>query len=161
MFGFGKKRVILLAPLSGRVVSLEEVPDPVFAERMAGDGVAVEPDPAGDGMVVAPCAGELVALFATGHAFGIRTPEGVEVLVHIGVETVALREEGFVRLAAEGDRGAAGDPIVRCDFDAIRTRAPSALSLVLVTNMALVASFSAASGTVTAGKDVLLTLDLA
>ena len=78
MFGLNKKSLGLLSPLSGTVVPLDMVPDPVFAERMMGDGVALTPDEGGE--VLAPCDGELAALFPTGHAFGIRGPLGIEIL---------------------------------------------------------------------------------
>lgn len=158
MFGLGKKRVKLLAPVSGTVVPLDQVPDPVFAGRMVGDGVALAPDEGGD--VLAPCDGELVALFSTGHAFGIRGEHGLEVLVHVGIETVALEGEGFTLLAAAGDRVRAGDPVVRFDMEVIASKAPSTLTLVVITTGDLVKSFKPAEGRVRAGRDVLMEVEL-
>ena len=87
---FGKKEVIkeetIMAPLTGTVVQLEEVPDPVFSQKMLGDGIAIMPT---DGIVVAPFDGEIVQLFPTKHAIGLRGKSGLEVLIHIGLETVA------------------------------------------------------------------------
>ena len=157
MFWFGKKNLKLLAPLSGRVVPLEEVPDKVFAGKMLGDGVAIAPDD--DGLVVAPCDGELVALFPTGHAFGIRGHKGIEVLVHIGIDTVALEGEGFTLIAKAGSKVKAGDPIVRFDKAIVAAKAPSILTPVIITTGDRVKSFKAASGTVRAGKDVLLDIE--
>ncbi len=157
MYGFGNKRLELLAPLSGRVVSLEEVPDQVFSEKMLGDGVAIDPDE--DGLVVALCDGDLVALFPTGHAFGIRGHKGIEVLVHIGIETVALEGEGFTPIASAGRRVKAGDPIVRFDKAIVAAKAPSILTPVIITTGDRVKSFKVASGTVRAGKDVLLEIE--
>ncbi|QTX33851.1 PTS glucose transporter subunit IIA [Aminithiophilus ramosus] len=142
-----------MAPLSGQIVSLDDVPDPVFSARLVGDGVAIDPD--GDGLVVAPCDGELVVLFPTGHAFGIKSPEGVEILVHIGIETVSLRGEGFTCLASRGDFLKAGDPVVRFEREAL-ARAVSRLSPVVVTAGAR--SFEAVDGSVRAGRDLLLTV---
>ncbi|MDI9389267.1 MAG: PTS glucose transporter subunit IIA [Synergistota bacterium] len=158
MFGLGKKRVKLLAPVSGTVVPLDQVPDPVFAGRMVGDGVALAPDEGGD--VLAPCDGELVALFSTGHAFGIRGEHGLEVLVHVGIETVALEGEGFTLLAAAGDRVRAGDPVVRFDMEVIASKAPSTLTPVVITTGDLVKSFKPAEGRVRAGRDVLMEVEL-
>ena len=159
MFWFGKKRIELLAPLSGRVVPLEEVPDQVFSGKMLGDGVAIDPDE--EGLAVAPCDGELVALFPTGHAFGIRGPKGIEVLVHIGIETVALEGEGFTLIAEAGKKVKAGEPVVRFDRAAVAAKAPSILTPIIITTGERVKSFTAATGTVRAGKDVLLDVELA
>ena len=92
----------VLAPVSGRAVPLSEVPDEVFAEGMAGEGGAIVPAQSGE--AVAPASGTLVKLFEGGHAFGIETDEGVELIVHVGLDTIELRGTGFEKLAAEGDR---------------------------------------------------------
>ena len=158
MFGLKRKSLDLLSPLSGTVVPLDMVPDPVFAERMMGDGVALTPDEGGE--VLAPCDGELAALFPTGHAFGIRGPLGIEILVHVGIDTVSLEGEGFTLLAAAGDTVRAGDPIVRFDLALVSSRAPSMLTPVIITTGDLVKSLRAASGRVRSGRDVLLTVEL-
>src|SRR5690242_6745700 len=89
----------IFAPLDGTVVALETVPDEVFAQKMAGDGVAI--DPTGQ-VAVAPVSGTLAKLFPGGHAFGIVTDEGAEIIVHIGLDTVELRGQGFENIATEG-----------------------------------------------------------
>lgn len=157
--------VQLLAPMSGRVVPLEEVPDPVFAERMAGDGVAVEPEPAvlttGGTMVsvVAPCDGLLAVLFPGGHAMAIVGPAGLEVIVHVGLDTVELEGAGFEVLARQGDQVRAGQPLVRFDPAVLRSRGKRALSPVLVANVDAIERLRANPGpTVDAGRDVLLTV---
>lgn len=126
--------ITLHAPVEGRAVELSRVPDPTFAERMAGDGVAIEP--AGD-VFAAPLDGTILSLPSSGHAFVIRHDSGVEALVHIGIETVGLRGEGFHILAAPGMRVAAGTPILRVDWPAVRGRIRSTLSPVLITNPTL------------------------
>src|SRR5436305_14566669 len=98
----------IFAPLDGMVVDLETVPDGVFAQEMAGDGVAI--DPSGQ-VAVAPVSGTLVKLFPGGHAFGISTPEGVDLIVHIGLGTVELKGQGFQNIATEGQQVKAGTPI--------------------------------------------------
>src|SRR3954471_8307729 len=99
----------LIAPLSGQVWPLERIPDPVFAQKMVGDGLSIDPT---DSVLVAPCAGEVIALHAAGHAVTLRTAEGAEILLHIGIDTVALRGEGFHARVERGDQVLAGAPLV-------------------------------------------------
>src|SRR5438067_11950083 len=105
-------KIHVLAPLDGTVVELEAVPDEVFAQKMAGDGVAI--DPSGQ-VAVAPVTGDLVKLFPGGHAFGISTGDGVELIVHIGLDTIELQGEGFENIATEGQEVQATTPIVTFD----------------------------------------------
>ena len=122
----------VLAPISGRAVPLAEVPDEVFAEGMAGQGCAIVPDASGE--AVAPISGVLVKLFEGGHAFGIAADGGVEMIVHLGLDTIELRGRGFERIATEGDRVEAGQPIVRFDLDEIRAGNYDPVTPVLVSN---------------------------
>lgn len=125
------RAVTVLSPFTGRVVPLTEVPDPVFAGGLAGLGIAVEP--AAD-QVVAPVSGRVVHLFPGGHALGIESPEGLEVLLHIGIDTVALKGEGFALQVAEGDWVAAGAPLGRIDRGRIAALGRSLITPVLLTN---------------------------
>ena len=122
----------VLAPFSGRAVPLTKVSDEVFAEGMAGLGCAVVPDASGE--AVAPVSGTLVKLFEGGHAFGIVAEGGVEMIVHLGLDTIELQGRGFERIATEGDRVEAGQPIVRFDLDEIRSAGYDPVTPVLVTN---------------------------
>lgn len=122
----------VLAPVSGRAVPLGEVPDEVFAEGMAGEGGAIVPGASGE--AVAPVSGALVKLFEGGHAFGIETDEGVELIVHVGLDTIEMRGNGFEKLATEGDRVEAGQPIVRFDLDEIKNSGYDPVTPVVVTN---------------------------
>jgi phosphocarrier protein FPr/phosphocarrier protein len=117
------------APLAGWATPLEELPDPVFAGRMLGDGVAI--DPTGS-VLHAPCPGEVVALAATRHAVTLRAAGGQEILMHVGIETVALAGEGFEALVAIGDRVEAGHPLLRFDLELLASRARSLLTPVIV-----------------------------
>ncbi|MEI2356541.1 PTS glucose transporter subunit IIA [Mesobacillus zeae] len=133
---FGKKEessktLELVAPLSGSLVSLEKVPDPVFAEKMMGDGLAIDPS---EGMAVSPVDGEIIQVFPTKHAIGIRAENGAEILLHIGLETVALKGEGFDAHVKEGDKVKAGDRLMSFDLQIIRTKAKSTLTPVIITN---------------------------
>ena len=122
----------MLAPVSGQAVPLSEVPDEVFAEGMAGEGGAIIPG--GSGEVVAPVSGTMVKLFEGGHAFGIEADGGVELIVHVGLDTIEMRGAGFEKLATEGDRVEAGQPIVRFDLDEIRSSGYDPVTPVVVTN---------------------------
>ncbi|MDO4928888.1 MAG: PTS glucose transporter subunit IIA [Corynebacterium sp.] len=136
MFGFGKKKqgpeVSIHPPVAGTIIPLSEVPDPVFSKGAMGFGFAVEPS---ENTVSAPASGELTMLFPTSHAFGIKTEEGVEILVHIGVDTVNLKGEGFTAHAKKGDKVSVGDTIVSFE-DTVR-ESPEVQSMdviVVVTN---------------------------
>ena len=122
----------VLAPVTGQAVPLGEVPDEVFAEGMAGEGGAIVPGASGE--AVAPVSGALVKLFEGGHAFGIETDEGVELIVHVGLDTIEMRGDGFEKLATEGDRVEAGQPIVRFDLDEIKNSGYDPVTPVVVTN---------------------------
>lgn len=130
---FGKKSVEenLVAPLNGKVVPLDEVDDPVFSQRMMGDGVAIEPT---DGKVVSPVSGEIVQIFPTNHAVGVKTKSGVEVLVHIGLETVAMEGEGFEGHVKQGDKVEAGDHLITFDPELVKEKAKSTITPVIITN---------------------------
>ncbi len=145
----------ILAPLDGTVVELEQVPDEVFAQKMAGDGLAI--DPAGN-VAVAPLSGTLVKLFPGGHAFGIATDDGVELIVHIGLDTVELHGEGFATIAREGQLVRAGAPIVHYDRNSIKRLGKLLLSPVVSSGPGKVVR--RASGVVRAGQDVLFTLEV-
>lgn len=119
------------APVQGRVVTLDEVPDPVFARRSMGDGFAVEPS---EGTFRAPVNGELILVAKTLHAFAIRTDAGAEVLVHIGIDTVKLKGAGFTAQRAQGDRVKVGDPVITCDLADMAGKVPSMTTPVIVTN---------------------------
>ncbi|MDO5534317.1 MAG: glucose PTS transporter subunit IIA [Propionibacteriaceae bacterium] len=154
-FGLGKKKVELLAPFAGEVVALDEVPDPVFSGRMLGDGVALRPaEDATVVTVVAPVAGRLVKVFKTGHAFALVTPEGVEVLVHVGLETVERKGEGFDTIAATGDEVAAGDPVVSVDVASLRAAGYNLITPVVFTKRGQVASVDVHAGVRSVGETV-------
>ena len=106
----------VLAPVDGAYVPIESVADPAFAQKMMGDGFAVAPS---SGVVVAPVSGEVVAKYPTGHAFGLRTDNGLELIVHVGIDTVNEGGAGFSSKVEKGQRVAAGDVLVEFDRAAL------------------------------------------
>lgn len=123
----------LLAPLPGRIVPLDQLPDPMFALGMMGDGLAIEP---ASGELKAPCDGEVVYVHRRGHAVKLRTAAGAEILVHVGLEAVALRGEGFTVLVQEGQEVTAGTPLLTFDPAALTALCGQITTPVLVTNEA-------------------------
>lgn len=147
----------LEAPLDGVILPLEQVPDPVFSRRMVGDGLAIDPL---DQLLRAPCAGTVSQLFPTGHALTLTTPEGVDILLHVGLDTVNLKGAGFTPRVRTGDRVAAGDPLIAFDADYLATHAKSLLTLMIVTSTERVASVEVASGRVRVGAGKVLRVTL-
>ncbi|MCC8395781.1 phosphoenolpyruvate--protein phosphotransferase [Paraburkholderia sp. MMS20-SJTR3] len=150
-------RVELIAPLSGVLVPLDSVPDPVFAGKMVGDGVSI--DPTSDELL-APLAGKVTLLHASNHAVTITADNGLEVLLHIGLDTVLLRGEGFLPLVRQGDTVAAGAPLIRFDPVVVGAKAASLLTQMVIANGERVARYLPAQGIVSAGIDVALYLEL-
>lgn len=151
-------RVSLKAPLSGVLVPIDEVPDPVFSGKMVGDGVSIDPISA---VIVAPCDGRVAQLHASKHAVTLHTKDGLEVLIHVGLDTVKLRGQGFTPRAGVGDVVRAGDPLLEFDPEYLVQHARSLLTPLIITSMDRVVAL-AVPGTrlVTAGVDnvVLVTM---
>ncbi len=121
----------LLAPFSGKTLELASVPDPVFAEKLTGDGLAIE---LASDTVLAPCDGVISLFFDTKHAFAITTDEGIQILVHVGLDSIILNGEGLTALKQSGDRVTAGTPILKVDLDVLEKNAINKISPVLVVN---------------------------
>ncbi len=146
---------VLLAPMAGWVSPIEEVPDPVFAERMLGGGVAI--DPTGHSLH-APCAGQVVSVHRARHAVTIRSTQGAEILMHIGLETVALDGRGFEVHVCEGQAVGAGDLLISFDLDALARGAESLISPIVVANSERFQIASAQHGRAIAVGEPLMTL---
>lgn len=143
----------LVAPVTGEVVALYQVPDEAFASKAVGDGLAIRPT---DNIVVAPADGTVVKIFNTNHAFCLETDKGAEIVVHMGIDTVALEGQGFKRLVEEGAEVKAGQPILELDLDYLNANARSMISPVVVSNSDDYAGLAAlASGSVVAGQTKL------
>ena len=133
----------VVSPFTGSLVALDDVKDEVFSERVMGEGVAVMPS---EGRVVAPVSGTIAKLFEGGHGFAIETPEGLQILVHVGLETVHLKGDGFTVGASEGQEITAGDEIVAVDLERM-----SELNIDIVSPVVVI---SGEAVTVTASTEV-------
>ena len=122
----------IIAPLSGEIVNIEDVPDVVFAEKIVGDGIAIKPT---GNKMVAPVDGTIGKIFETNHAFSIESDSGVELFVHFGIDTVELKGEGFKRIAEEGQRVKVGDTVIEFDLPLLEEKAKSTLTPVVISNM--------------------------
>lgn len=147
----------IYAPLSGVLIPLESIPDPVFAQKLVGDGISLDPT---SGQLLAPVAGVVVQLHKAHHALTIVTAQGIEVLVHIGIDTVMLKGAGFTPLVRQGDHVEMGQSIISFDVDYVARHARSLLTQILIANVDKVARMLPASGKVLAGQTVILTLEL-
>ncbi|MGC3954733.1 MAG: PTS glucose transporter subunit IIA [Propionicimonas sp.] len=121
----------LRQPLAGRVIPIEEVPDPTFAQGIMGPGIAIEPT--GD-LVSAPADGTVAMVFKTGHAVALTLDDGTELLIHIGLDTVAMDGDGFEVLVSQGDKVTAGTPLVRFDPAKIAAAGHPAVTPIVVLN---------------------------
>lgn len=151
-----KKEVKIYAPLSGEIVNIEDVPDVVFSEKIVGDGIAIRP--IGD-TIVAPVNGTIGKIFETNHAFSIESDEGVELFVHFGIDTVELKGEGFTRLASEGQKVKAGEPIIKFDLAYLTEHAKSVLTPIVISNMDEISNLQKFNGEVVLGESVVLVLN--
>ncbi|MCF7791094.1 MAG: glucose PTS transporter subunit IIA [Victivallales bacterium] len=150
----GNKKNQLLAPLSGKIVSIEEVPDETFALKMVGDGVAVDPV---SEVVLAPCDGTIGKIFKTNHAFSMLSKEGLEIFVHYGVDTVDLEGKGFDRFVEPGEEVRAGDKILSADLEYLKKNAKSVVTSVVISNMDELKSFNVMDKKeVVAGETVII-----
>ena len=145
----------ILSPLTGTAVPLEDVPDPVFSQKIIGDGIAVLPQ---DGRLVSPVDGEVVSVADTLHAYGLRSDEGIEVMVHFGLETVSLKGEFFTCHVKPGDKVKAGDLLAEADLKGLEEKQVNTITPVLICGGMEGRSMNAALGPVTAGKDAVITL---
>ncbi|MGF6550452.1 phosphoenolpyruvate--protein phosphotransferase [Paraburkholderia youngii] len=156
LMSHSEDHIVLLAPLTGPLVPLAKVPDPVFAGGMFGDGIGVDPL---EGRLVAPCDGVVAHLARTGHAVTLESAEGAQILLHIGIDTVGLNGKGFAPMVAQGAKVRAGDVLIEFDQDQVALNAPSLVSVVAIANSdAFEIIERAPDGHVKAGATPLLVL---
>ena len=145
----------LVSPLRGWCAPLDETPDAVFAQRLLGDGVAIDPT---SGVLHAPCDGEVISVAAAGHAIALRAANGAEILLHVGIDTVALGGEGFKVLVTAGASVRRGDPLLGFDLDVLARRAKSLITPIVITNGERFSIANARSGRAVEVGDPLLEL---
>ncbi len=118
-------------PVKGNNKELSSLNDEMFKNEMMGATIAIDPT---DGTIISPIDGEVVTIFPTKHALGLKTSEGIEVLIHVGIDTVKLKGEGFESFVKDGDKVSKGDKLLECDFDLIRSHDYDPAVLVVITN---------------------------
>lgn len=159
MLGFKKKKnsFNMFATQNGEAIELSKVPDEAFASKMLGDGIAIIPN---DNNILSPVDGTIIQVTDTLHAYGIQTETGLDVLVHIGINTVELKGEGFKSLVKEGDKVKVGNPIATADLELIKEKGYEIYTPIIITNVSDVENLSCNYGNVTAGKDIVITYTL-
>lgn len=156
MFNFFKKNTgKIIAPISGKIIAISDCEDAVFSEKILGDGVAVIPD-GKSGTIVSPVNGKVVNTVNTLHAFGLETDDGVELLVHIGLNTVELKGEGFENLVQLGDTVKAGEPLCKVDFNLISAKGYPLQTPVVITDMSGIGKLEIHTGAAVAGETCIM-----
>lgn len=145
----------IFAPVAGKAVSITEVPDPTFAEKMLGDGIAIIPS---EGKVLAPCDATVDMMFTTGHAVSLVADIGAEVLIHVGLETVNLEGKHFTVHAKNGDKVKKGDLLMEMDIDAIKAAGYNTITPMVICNTGDYATFKTSIGKDVTNDDVVISL---
>jgi len=158
MFSFFKKgkeenSMILKSPVIGRCFDISEIPDEVFSSKMLGNGIGFEST---EGVLYAPVDGEILQVFPTKHALVLRSKEGLEILLHIGIDTVEMKGEGFEAFAQKGQQVKAGDKLLTFDNDLIKAKAKSNLSVLVLTENDIMESVEFNLGNVDKNSDVVV-----
>lgn len=131
LFKKEKEELHIYAPVNGQIVPIEQVPDPVFSQKMMGEGIAILPS---SGNIHAPVSGTVIQVAPTKHAVGLRAEDGSEILIHVGLETVALKGEGFNVVVNDGDKVSGGQLLIEVDWEYIKTNAKSTITPIVITN---------------------------
>lgn len=148
---------VMLSPMSGRVTTVFEIPDEVFSEKILGDGVAIIPT---NDEIYSPVHGEVVQISDTGHAFCLRSEDGVEILIHIGVDTVNLKGMGFVSLVKPGQKVKAGDLIGTADLSLIESNGYPTHTAMIITSMSMIDDMDVVCGKAVGGETQALTYSI-
>lgn len=149
------KKIEIFAPLSGDIIKIEDIPDPVFSKKIVGDGIAIKPS---GNQILAPVNGTIGKIFESKHAFSIISEDNVELFVHFGIDTVQLKGEGFKTKAKDKQKVNIGDEIITFDLDFLKNNAKSVLTPVIISNIENFKKIEKSSGTIIAGKTVIISL---
>ncbi|MBZ9636432.1 PTS glucose transporter subunit IIA [Clostridium sp. FP1] len=158
MFGFFKKNkeensIIIKSPVVGRCFDISEIPDEVFSTKMLGNGIGFEST---EGILYAPVDGEILQVFPTKHAMVLKSKDGIEILLHIGIDTVEMKGEGFEAFVSKGQQVKAGDKLLSFNNDLIKAKAKSNLSVLVVTDNEIMESVEFKLGTVDKNNEVII-----
>lgn len=151
------KPIDILSPMSGNIIPLEDIEDKAFSEKRLGEGIAIEIT---DGKVIAPFDGEITSTYKSNHCVVIRSEEGIELLIHVGLETIKLQGEGFTQHVALMQKVKQGDIILEADLDLIKKKGKSIISPIIITNMGRLESMEKSDGTVEKGISKIMTVTL-
>lgn len=127
-----KKNVDFLMPIDGKIIEITEIPDPVFAGKMMGDGFGIQPK---NGKVYSPVTGKVESVFPTLHAIGLKVNDDIEVLIHFGLDTVTLKGEGFTCHVEQGQMVNAGDLLLEVNLDEVESKVPSIITPIIFTKL--------------------------
>ncbi|MBK4775498.1 PTS glucose transporter subunit IIA [Candidatus Pantoea edessiphila] len=152
-----RKMINIIAPLSGQITDIEEVPDVVFAEKIVGDGIAIKPS---GNKMVAPVKGKIGKIFETNHAFSIVSDYGIELFVHFGIDTVELKGEGFKRIGKEGQEVEIGEPIIKFDLLFLEKKAKSTMTPIVISNMDEINKLVKLSGRAIIGETTIMRVNI-
>ncbi len=153
MFFKKQKKEIIYSPCDGKIIPLNEVPDQVFADKILGDGAAILPE---SGTIVSPVNGKVTQLFDTLHAYALTSDSGIELLIHIGLNTVELKGEGFKSFVKEGDTIKAGDKIADVNLEYIADRGYNLHTPIIITNLSMISSFDVMFGQKKQGDEIII-----
>jgi PTS system glucose-specific IIA component len=148
-----EKKIKIFAPISGNLISIKDVPDIVFSEKIVGDGVAVNPT---GNEIVSPLSGKIGKIFPTLHAFSIESTEGVQIFVHFGIDTVKLKGKGFQSDIKEGQKVKKGQLIIRIDLELLKKTAKSIITPVVISNLDEIKILKKEKGPIISGKSIIM-----
>lgn len=159
MLGFFKKNKVIeiISPATGRIIPIEKVEDETFAKKRTGDGIAVELT---DGKIIAPFDGEITSMYNANHCLVIRSEDGIELLIHIGIDTIKLKGEGFKKYVELNDKVNKGDTILEADLDLLKSKNKSVVTPVIITNRRRIDSIEKMKGNVEKGKDKIMNIKM-
>ncbi|QCI23633.1 PTS glucose transporter subunit IIA [Buchnera aphidicola (Macrosiphoniella sanborni)] len=149
------KKIKIIAPISGDILNIEDIPDPVFSKKIVGDGIAIKPI---GNQILAPVNGTIGKIFESKHAFSIISEDDVELFVHFGIDTVKLKGQGFTTIAKDKQKVQIGDKIILFDLDFLKNNAKSVLTPVVISNIDNFKKIEKSSGAIIAGETVIITL---